>query len=589
MKTLLHQLFDWSLEAGNIPAQAFKKNSEWQFISARNLKEKVENLARFLRGLGVSQGDVGLIYSYNCPEWVQFDLALMLTGASSGGIYVNASARQVKYILGHSEAKVLLVDSLESIEKYFNKTELLSIFPFLKKVIVIKKNQTELPSWAIGFDDCLMMGMQNPSITYSDFLQALNPREQAMLIYTSGTTGEPKGVSLTHTNLIFAAWCYSKTWEAPKKGRLFSFLPLAHIAERIANIGIGLNNRYTVYFCTDPLSIASEMREVQPSIALAVPRFWDKLKEGMEKRLGREANRNQKILNFMMKKVYNFHQQKMHGVFVSPTLYFWNWFGNKFFLESLRTQLGLGAAVRVVSGAASLSASTLEWYQSLGVRMIQAYALSETAGVLTCGKPEYDTKGTVGVPYQGIEICIGSNGEVQTRGPHVFKGYYKEPEATKKMFNGDWLVTGDHGEIDSNNCLKILGRKREIIKSAEGKMISPLYLEALLESHPMIDQAVVIGNEKPYLVALLTLTDYSKYLHQDKEIASQAQQKIKAELHSYIEKVNLDLASHERIRQFKIISTNFSIDKDEITATMKIKRRIIEERYHNDISSMYHC
>lgn len=589
MESLLQTLFKWSQEEPMAPMQAFKKDGQWEKISTQECVNRVELLAHFLNKIGLEAGDVGVIYSYNCSEWVQMDLALMLIGASSAGVYTNSSIRTIHHIIQHSEAKLLVVDNYDSYRHLVGSKTLSQISSTIKKVVVLLEPANNLVDWpddVISFSQALEIGRTddvNQSKTYEERLNEINRQNRAMLIYTSGTTGNSKAVCLTHENLAFASECYAQSWHAPQTGRLFSFLPLAHVAERITNLGIGIGNRYTVYFCSNPASIAAEMREVEPTIALAVPRLWDKFREGVEKRISRLPPKQQTQISWAMKIGADYWNQKINSRFISPWLKMRYVLADYLVLKKFRQQLGLGRSLRVVSGAAALSRATLEWYRGIGVVIIEAYALSESSGVLTCGKPNQETIGTVGFPYRGVEVRLASDGEIETRGKHVFQGYYKDSIATDEMIQDGWLRTGDIGQKDSNGCIKILGRKREIIKTAEGKMVSPLYLEAQLENHPWIDQAIVIGNEKPYLTALLTLSEEGKMVK-----LSGSASDWREEIQQHIDQLNFELASHERIKQFQILTHHFSIDRDESTATLKVKRKVVETNYREQISSMYH-
>lgn len=603
--SLLLRLFKWADDMPNAPAQAFKIDGQWQTISVQEMANRVLHLANFFSLKGIGPGKVGLIYSNNRPSWVQSDLALMLAGAASSGIYPNSSARQMNYILQHSEAEVLIIDNLESFEKllknncsyqntdsaslcsentftnFYDKT-LSVLSPYLKLVIVLDSDEKELPSGLISIAEVLRVGKTCGKLETPQFLEKINKIQPAVLIYTSGTTGVPKAVVLSHQNLAFASNCYAQSWEAPPSGKLFSFLPLAHIAERITNLGIGITNRYTVYFCSNAMVIASELKEVQPTIALSVPRLWDKLKEGVERRIIKMPRHQQRLIHWAMQKAKHYYSLKIKSnpIIKNNPISWWlslqYWLADLLVLRKIRTQLGLLEAKRIVSGAAALSSATLEWYRGIGILIIEAYALSETSGVLSCGKPNEDTANTVGVPYAGIELALAADGEIITRGPHIFCEYFKDPLASSSMIKDGWLYTGDIGVFDSNGYLKILGRKREIIKNAEGKMISPLFIEAQLEEHFFIDQAIVVGNEKPYLVALITLLD-SRPLSEE----------VLRIIQDHIDVINRNCASHERIKKFRILERSLSIEQEEITPTFKIKRSFIEQKFQSEISSMY--
>ncbi len=593
MDNLLEKLLRWSNEAPNEIMQATRNNNYknnksnadigWKSITTRECVEKVEGIANFLSSIGLVKGDVGAIYSYNCPEWVQMDLALMLVGACSAGIYVNSSLRTVEYIIQHSEAKILVLDNYKSFQKLFGKKSLQEISSSLKTILFLESqnNDESWPDGAISFSEALEIGKSLTAFkTFKERLSEIKLHDRAMIIYTSGTTGISKGVCLTHENIAFVSKCYSESWKAPPKGRLFSFLPLAHIAERITNLGIGIGNRYAVYFCSDSMSIAKELKEVEPTIALAVPRLWDKLREGVQKRTMHLSHENKNQIKWAMeigKRYWDLKINLKPRPFLLELKYF---IASQLVLKKIRQQLGLGKALRVVSGAAALSRESLEWYRGIGVIIIEAYALTESSGVLSCGTVDFETLGTVGIPYEGVEVRLAADGEIETRGPHVFEEYYKDPLATKEMKNKDWLLTGDIGSIDERGCIKIIGRKREIIKTTDGKMVSPLFLESQLESHSWVDQAVVIGSEKPYLTALITLTEEGSAAHLRST-------NLRSKIQEHIDQINLKVASHERIKEFRILTHHFSVDRDESTATFKIKRNVIIANYNEEITLMY--
>ena len=584
METILHRLNQWKLEAPAASAQKWKVGHDWKAISVSDLHARVAALARFLQSEGWRAGDIGLIYAYNSPAWVQMDLAFMLARGVSAGIYVNASIRQIHYILQHSEARFLVVDRIDSAHRVFQNRAPKDLSPHLHKVIVLS-DEKNLPPWATSFADAVKAGERMTSPTFEEMLKKIVPSDRAAMIYTSGTTGQPKAVSLSYWNMAFAAHSYGATWNPPKTGRLFSFLPLAHVAERMVNVGMGITQRYTVWFCSSPMAIAQEMREVQPTIALCVPRLWDKLKEGFENRMAQMPAEQRERLQRAMEISKRYQSLVLQKKPVPAFLRLRHLIADRMILSKIREQLGVSQAKRTASGAAALAPTTLEWYRGIGVRLIEAYALSESSGVLTCGAGDEEAAYTVGRPYPDIELRLGPDGEIETRGPHVFQGYYKDPAGTAEVLKNGWLHTGDIGAIDERGLLRILGRKREIIKNAEGKMISPLYLETLIESSPLVDQAIVIGNERPYLVALITLSENLRPQRPDGATVEdrEALDRIKA----HVDEINRDIASHERIKGFKVLANPFSIENGEMTATMKLKRRVIEENYAELIKGLY--
>ena len=589
MQTLLHLIKAWSDENPQAPAQYWKNKGTWNCFSISDIQKRVTKIANYLISVGMETGDIGLIFAPNSPQWVQLDIALMLAGGSSSGIYTNASNAHMDKVLEKSKASILVVGDAAMYKKIFNKSDPTLKLPHLKKIIVLK-GKSDFSPLAISVDQMLSLKVSGPQKSFSQLLQAIDPEQTAILIFTSGTTGNPKGVMLSHKNLAFAAKRYTMNWQPPKEGSLYSFLPLAHIAERIYNLGNGLSYRYPVYFCSGPTQILAELSEVQPSILLCVPRFWDKLKQGVENKIKRGSPKQQKIAAWAFKVGNSFQTQWIQNRHPSLIISAQHKLAEKLVLRKIRESLGMSRIVRAVSGAAALAPETLQWYRSLGVNIIEAYALSETSGILTCGIQGKETAHTVGVPYPDIEYKLRDDGEILTRGEHVFKGYYNDQEATDAMFCGGWLKTGDIGEITESGYLKIQGRKREIIKNAEGKMISPLPIEANLEANHLVDQAIVIGNEKPYLTALLTLNpDSIKNIKVEKD-----SQNVTIETQALTEKINAHLmelnraaANHERIKNFRILANPFSIESGEVTSTMKLRRQAIEKKYDSIIESMY--
>ena len=597
MKNLLEMLTEWNFAEPNAPMHFRKINGKWNPVTVSEVVQNVTNFALAMRNAGIGKNDLGIITSYNRSEWLQAELGMLLAQVTSGGIYLNSSQHHAKQIYQLKNVKVLGFDNLDSYKKFLGADEALKLVPALRMVLffdqidtsdsslnVFKKHSEKNVEILLWNDLISAQKSKSQEITKNEFkkmLSEIDGKDRAVNIFTSGTTGKPKAVSLSHDNLSFAATCYTESWEAPKKGKLFSFLPLAHIAEKSTALGLGISMRYAVYFCSSPLNIISELQEVQPTIILCVPRFWEKLREGAEAKLSKLPNSKQKLFNIANKiaiKHLNYSLKKQRNHWLWSTLY--NYF-DKLILMKIKWSLGLSEADRHVSGAAALSADTLVWFRGLGIPIIEAYAMSESSGIITCGVATEETAFTVGVPYKGIEIKLADDGEILTRGPHIFKGYYEDENSTQEMLDGDWLKTGDLGKINSDGHLKIVGRKREIIKLSEGKMIPPLYLEDRLLASKYIDQAIVIGNERPFLVALLTLSDVGKAL------AKSDSDKLKSEIKQHVQSINSSVARHERIQKYEILENPFSIDNDEITATMKIKRKNIETNYGKQIEQLF--
>lgn len=576
MTTLIHRLFEWASELPLSPAQRIKENDKWISLSAQTYFDSVAYVALALKNRGYKSGDVSAIFSYNCPQWIYMDLGATLAGGLSAGIYPNAAEKDIHYIIEHCNATVLSVQN-ETYFKRVTKGEKGEKLIDSLSLIVVFEGDCSFSKKAVSFQSLLNEGKALCSReVVASLLKSLNPTSGAFLIYTSGTTGFPKAVLLSHDNLMFAADSYKSNWVRPPEGELFSFLPLSHIAEKTQNVGFGINYRYPVSFCSGPMSIFDDLVEVQPTMFIAVPRVWEKMKDGLEKKLKSLPRKKLNLVNFAM----NLRRQVIKAKAFSSEISFLKKVTasvlDKAVLRKIRMGVGLGRHVRAINGAAALPVHVIEWFYGIGVEIIEGYAQSESSGILTAGNPGIPCIGTVGLPINRVELKIAHDGEILTSGRHVFLGYYKDAAATKEVFDGKWLHTGDLGFLDENKMLRIRGRKKEIMKNSEGKMIAPEPLENVLKAADPVSQAVVVGDGRAHLCALFTL----------KEAYSNTE-KVREEIDAHVYSVNQTLSKAERIKKFLILKEEFSIANGELTPTLKIKRQKITERYASEIEKLY--
>ncbi|MBI3555786.1 MAG: long-chain fatty acid--CoA ligase [Deltaproteobacteria bacterium] len=571
MPTVLHRLSSWADSQPETPAQCYKAGNAWQTITAREYRDRVFYLALFLEARGFTPGDIGAILSYNCPQWVHMDLAPLLLGAKSAGMYPNSSAKDIAYIFEHTRAKVLSVQNAAYYKKVGGK------LPASIELVVVFDGDTSVSSKAVSYEAALKEGKAlAQGRKFIDYLARVNRNAGAFLIYTSGTTGNPKGAVLTHDNLAFTSDVVARAWGLKRGGgrSTFSFLPLCHVAEKMQNIGVGISSRYAVYHASTFDNVSSEIVEVQPTVLLSVPRLWEKMMEGVEKKVASGKGVKKHLAHWSFDVGARVAEKRFSGRNPGLADIAQLKLADGLVLSKVRHALGLGKIERAASGAAALAAPVSKWFRKLGIEVLEDYGQTESTGVICMTEPGVDCAGTVGRPPKEMEFKLGDDGEMLTRGRHVFLGYYENDAATAETLKDGWLYTGDLGELTATGLLRIRGRKKEIMKTSGGKMTAPVPIEERIKELPAISQACMVGDGRKYLSALVTLNE--------KETPAIAEQ-VKA----HIDSVNRSLAGYEQIKQFRILPEDFSVDKGEMTPTLKLKRAVIEKNYQGMIDSMY--
>ncbi|NUM36258.1 MAG: long-chain fatty acid--CoA ligase [Candidatus Brocadiae bacterium] len=586
--TILHHLYSWAQEKPGDIAQSFVKNGKREYITAKEYWENVFYMALYWENICLKPEDICVIFSYNCPRWVYAELSLGMLGVGSAGLYPNLSGKDIHYIIEDTRAKILIVQNHNYYEKILAEGGLPS---FVEKILVLE-GDSQFSSKAISFEQTVKMGEtlsqgRDPVL----YLHKIDIHKRAYLIYTSGTTGNPKGAMLSQDNFLFISQCLVETMNLPQNGSTFSFLPLCHIAEKLQNLGLGLCCRNTVHFCYEFKEAAKELQEVQPTLFLGVPRVWEKMVEAVSQKI-EEAP---KIRRFLAKWAMRMGAKEAEYIYSQKPM---PWYfslllkvADKVVLYKIRKALGLGNASLCVSGAASLPVHVNQWLRGLRIRIYEAFGQTESSGVICVTPHGIDCLGTVGKPLSQVEFKLSDEGEILSKGRHIFLGYHNQPASTQSTLQDGWLYTGDLGSIDSHGLLKIIGRKKEIIKTSGGKMIAPVPLEEKIKLSPLVSQTCLVGEGRKYLVALVTLKENiiqkllsenrldHNFLVQDKEIAQKIQE--------IISQANESLSSYEKIKYFTILRNDFQIQTGELTPTMKLKRKEVEHRYKKIIDQMY--
>jgi long-chain acyl-CoA synthetase len=528
-------------------------------ITWREYADKVRATAAGLAGLGLERSGTMAIMLTNRPEFHWFDAAAMHLGAAPFSLYNTYTAEQIQYQVDDAEARIVVTEQAFA--------ERVGELSGVEHVIVVDDEGTDP-----------MESHASQSFDFDAAWKAIQPDDLLTLIYTSGTTGPPKGVQLTHSNIVSGINGFDQVIEFPDEGRVVSWLPMAHIAERACSHYLPMFVGFSTTCCPDPRQLVAYLPEVRPSWFFAVPRIWEKLKAAIEAGIEAEPDAAKKQATQWALDV---GLRKVRGEDVGDEYAK----ADELVLSKIRGRLGLDEVESVNVGAAPTPPEVIEFFHAIGIPLAELWGMSETSGYGTCNPPEKVRIGTVGPPSPGAEIKLADDGEVLIRGPFVMTGYRNRPEQTREALDEDgWLHTGDIGEFDDDGYLKLVDRKKELIISAGGKNMSPANIEAKLKaSSPVIGQAIAIGDAKPYNVALVTL---------DPDVAPAYEQQhgrdaLLAELERGIEAANEQLARVEQVKKFKLLDEDWQPGGDELTPTMKLKRKPIHEKYASEIEELY--
>src|SRR3954454_11171705 len=536
---------------------------------------KVRGIAGGLASLGVARGDTVALMLTNRPEFHFADAAVMHLGATPFSIYNTYSPEQIEFLVGDAGPTVLITEQ-EFLDRVLKAKDADNA---LEHVVVVDGDP---PEGGMTLHELAERGEDD--FDFEAAWKAVEPEDILTLIYTSGTTGPPKGVQITHGNITECIRSYDELIAFPDGGKIVSYLPMAHVAERNVSHYLPMMCGFTVTCCPNAREVTKYMPEVKPTWFFAVPRIWEKLKAGLEGMLGGLEDEEQRdaierALDVSLRRVRAIQAEEEVPEDLEQE---WQQ-ADEEVLSNVRNMLGLGDIEACNVGAAPTPPEVIEFFHALGVPLSELWGMSETTGAGTCNPPEKIKIGTVGPAVPGVEVKLGDDGEVLIKGPCDMAGYRNQPDKTKETFTEDgFLLTGDIGEFDDDGYLKIVDRKKELIINAAGKNMSPANIESKLKSAgPLIGQAIAIGDQRSYNVALLTLDpDAAGYKSPDDSEVQEAVQK-------EVDKANEQLARVEQIKKFKILPEDWEPGGDELTPTMKLKRKPIAEKYSDEIEALY--
>ncbi|MGN6816646.1 MAG: AMP-dependent synthetase/ligase [Solirubrobacterales bacterium] len=570
---------------GPATAVKFKEGDRWVDRSFAEVREIIRPLAFGLVELGVQKGDRVSILGNTRPEWTYFDFAALSAGAVVVPIYQTNSPEECRYVLENSDAKVVIVEDAEQLEKVRAVRDKL---PQLEHVVLMTGTADD----ALSMEELAATGAGGSDEAWKALYEAVTPTDICTFIYTSGTTGPPKGCIISHGNYRAMLDMVNDVSVIEDEDVAYLYLPLAHSFALLIQLGTFDLGTTLAYWERDPLKILPNLAELKPSYFPSVPRIFEKIYTAATSAIEKEGGLKKKIFDWAIKVGAKMREVERSGRKPGFLLQRQYAFADKQVLSKIRGLFG-GRIRLAVSGAAPINPEILRFFDAAGVLVLEGWGMTETSTAATISTPEDFKVGAIGKPFPGCQVRIADDGEILVKGPNVFQGYHKNPEATAETIVDGWLHTGDIGEIDSDGFIKITGRKKDIIITAGGKNITPANLEAEIKQHPLVSQCVVVGDRRPYLVALVTLDEEeaAKYAEENGLPEDPAQlaanPDVKAALEAHVEKINENFARVEQVKKIAILPHDLSQESGELTPTLKVKRAVVAQKHEDAIEQLY--
>ncbi|MGH2699474.1 MAG: AMP-dependent synthetase/ligase [Actinomycetota bacterium] len=612
--TIIERFHEWVRTHPEKVALRYKKDGSWRDITWREYGDSVKRVGKGLHALGFEPGDKMALLSGNRVEWHLADIGCLSFGGATAPVYTTNSPEQVAYIVGHSDSKVAFVENTEQLEKVL---KMRSELPELEKVVVFegydgtsgseRSGGVEGSDFVLGWEDFLDLADGEDDEVYEDATARLKPDDLATFVYTSGTTGPPKAVMLSHANIWWTATHSEQHIPIgdAETGRALSYLPLSHIAERMISHFLQIYYGTQTWFGGGVPTLLEDLQECKPTYFFAVPRVWEKFYAGVTAKMAAADpdDRKVKIARKAIevgRRVTELEQEavrrggKLADAKVPLGLKLQHRVLDKLALSKVRAAFGLEECGLALSAAAPLAPELIWFFHSVGIKITEGYGQSEDNGPTTWNPPDAILIGSVGSALPGLEVKLADDGEILARGGNVMRGYYKNEEATKEAIDAEgWLHSGDVGEFNEHGYLKVTDRKKDIIITAGGKNVAPQEIENRLKFHGLISQVVVVGDRRPFLTALVTLDEEkAPEFAQEHGIEGGTAGVAKhdrtlKEIQTAIDELNATLAKVEGIKKFRVLERDFLQEENEITPTLKVKRRSICDLYAEVIEEMY--
>jgi long-chain acyl-CoA synthetase len=590
MADTLVRIFLDTVAAHDKAAQFLRKGAKgWESISAERARADVESLALGLSDLGVQAGDRVAILSENRYEWPVADLAILGLGGVSVPIYPSLTAAQCRYILANSEARVAVVSAPEQLDKL---RSVAGALPHLRVLVVLdpagQLRANERAFSAVAGRGAALCAAD--PLAFHAWAARVVPNDLATIIYTSGTTGEPKGAMLTHGNIASNANACLQVVTLTPADISLSFLPLCHILERMAGLYTMLAAGVTIAYAQSMESVAADVKEVRPTVLTGVPRFFEKVCSRVFETVGAAPPWRQKLFQWGLARGLKRARAHFEGREIRALD---TWLADRIVAAQVRA--GLGGRLRFCfCGGAPLAPQVMEFFFAMGIPLLEGYGLSETSPVICLNPPGRERPGSVGLAIPAVEVKIGEDGEILTRGPHVMRGYFRDEESTRATLRGGWLHTGDVGRLDPDGYLFITDRLKDLIVLASGKNVAPQPIEASLKESRWVSEAVLLGDRRPFVVCLIS----PHFANLEAEAQARGwtfshradlvqHPEVVALYQAEVDRVNAPLAPFESIRRFAILSRELTLQAGDLTPTFKVKRRVVASGFKEIIKKLY--
>ncbi|OGP87389.1 MAG: hypothetical protein A2Y95_04965 [Deltaproteobacteria bacterium RBG_13_65_10] len=600
-ETIVHIFERRVRELSDRTALRKKEDGTWRDISWREYGDTVRRFAKGLIRLGFDMPEHPgapelrqslALLGFNRPEWLIADLAALAAGGITAPIYTTNTPEQCEYIINHSESSIVAVENQLQLGKILKRIDSM---PQVKKIVVMDNHADEGGDIVMTFRDVLALG-DAPGLDaeLDRRIAQVKPGQLATLVYTSGTTGPPKAVMLSHHNITWTTESLLKVIQVDENDILLSYLPLSHIAEHMLSVFGSVSNAYAVAFAESIEKVPENLKEIQPTLFFAVPRIWEKFYSAIMQQVKGSPALRQRIFQWARSVGQRTWQRKMDNKPIPRGLDLQFGIARALVYKKLRGALGLGRGKYLICGAAPIAREILEFFFSLDMPIQEVYGQSEDSGPTSFNAADAIRLGSVGKPIPGVEVRLAEDGEICVKGGNVYMGYLKAKAATDEILIDGWLHSGDVGRVDEDGFLYITDRKKDLLITAGGKNVGPQNIEGQLKTIPYVSQACVIGDRRKFLSALITLDQQviEKWAKENgityaslAELVSHP--KVRTLIQEHVDEKNRELAQYEQIKKFTILAGDFSIDGGELTPTLKMKRKVVNEKYKDVIDALY--
>lgn len=595
-RTLCDELRHVAETSGTAGAYSDEDDSGWRTLTWEQARRRVIEVAAGFAALGLAPGERVALMLPNRSEHVLADLGAVHAGGLGVTLYGTLAPEQIAYVAADCDARIAVLDGAAELARW---RPVLDQLPGIRKVIVRDPSACPAGDRYMTWADLVALGRERfaaEPAEIPDRMAAIKPDDPLALLYTSGTTGHPKGVLLTHRNILYALVTADAMGTIPPRVRWVSYLPLAHIAERMLSVYLPIHNAGHVHFCPDPARLVPMIGNVRPTAFFGVPRVWEKIRAGIQALLTAEQDEGRRAaVRQAMDTGRRYVRSCQYGHITSPQLAAGFRAADEQVLGPIRGLLGLGEATSVCSAAAPLPPDVAAFFAGLGMKILDVYGMTETTGAFTGNTPAEFKLGTVGRPVGGMEVKVAGDGEILARGPLNTPGYHGRPDLTADLIDADgWLHTGDIGTIDADGFLSVTDRKKELIITAGGENVAPAAVENALVAHPLIGQALAYGDRRPYVVALLTLDGEitpawarARGIAAGSLAALAADPQVLAEVAAAVAAANERLARVQQVKRWRLLPVEWTAESGELTPTLKLKRRVVHAKYADEIDSLY--